>query len=176
MKPLAKAGNAYAIYNMRALAFRNVIHVTSLLLACLAIIVGIVGALWPNVFDPCPPTLPGLACPSGTHRTGVDIFLVELFGLIGAALVGAVAVRRMRGPSNQYALPMAALLLKLPTGALTAFLGVLVIRGGFLGTAIASSSYSLQVLLAYALIFGAAQQLFTGVVDRQVTTFSTPFG
>src|SRR5262249_22734531 len=74
MNPVAKAGSAYAINTLRVLNFRRVLQGATLALACLAIIVGIVSALWPNVFNPCPPALPSApTCPSGrSHITGVD--------------------------------------------------------------------------------------------------------
>ena len=55
--------------------------------------------------------------------------------------------------------------MKLPAGALTAVLGLMLMRGGFIPglTALDNSPQ----ILAWAVIFGAAQQLFTGLVDRQ---------
>jgi hypothetical protein len=63
---------------------------------------------------------------------------------------------------------MASLAVKLPTGALTAVGGLLLIRAGILGPAVASSATA-QVV-AYALLFGASQQTFTRLIDRQAQT------
>ena len=60
---------------------------------------------------------------------------------------------------------MASLLLKLPTGALTALAGILMIRAGIVGPALTAAGNT--HLAAYALLFGASQQGFTGLVDRQ---------
>ena len=60
---------------------------------------------------------------------------------------------------------MALALLKLPTGALTAVLGLLLMRGQFVPGLSALDS-SAQVL-AWGIVFGYAQQLFTGLVDTQ---------
>ena len=60
---------------------------------------------------------------------------------------------------------MALVALKLPTGALTALLGLLLINGGFIpGLSALDSSGQ---ILASALVFGAAQQLVTGLVDKK---------
>ncbi len=59
-------------------------------------------------------------------------------------------------------------MLKLPTGALTAVLGLLLMRGQFIPglTALDSSAQ----ILAWALVFGYGQQLFTRLVDQQAHT------
>jgi hypothetical protein len=62
-------------------------------------------------------------------------------------------------------LPVSLAALKLPTGAITAFLGLLLIRGEFI-PGLTALDTSAQVL-AWALIFGYAQQLFTRLVDQQ---------
>jgi hypothetical protein len=90
---------------------------------------------------------------------------VMLVGLAGAAVTGAAALRRMRGTSTPYAVPMTLLVLKLPTGALTAFLGLILLQGEFVpGLSALDSSGQ---ILAWALVFGAAQQLVTGLVDKK---------
>jgi hypothetical protein len=57
---------------------------------------------------------------------------------------------------------------KLPTGALTALLVLLLMRGGFVPglTALDTSAR----ILAWALVFGYAQQQFTRLVDQQAHT------
>ena len=65
-------------------------------------------------------------------------------------------------------LPVALAVLKLPTGAITAFLGLLLMRGQFV-PGLSALDTSAQIL-AWALVFGYAQQLFTRLVDRQGQT------
>jgi hypothetical protein len=94
-----------------------------------------------------------------------DVPLVELVGLIAAAVAAAVALRGMRGTSTPYSLPTALAVLKLPTGALTAVLGILLMRGAFVpGLSALDSSGQ---ILAWAIVFGAAQQLVTRLVDQK---------
>jgi hypothetical protein len=94
-----------------------------------------------------------------------DIMVVELIGLTAAAIAAAAAIRGIRGSSERLGVPVALGLLKLPTGAITAFLGLLLMRGQFV-PGLSALDTSAQIL-AWALVFGYAQQLFTRLVDRQ---------
>jgi hypothetical protein len=60
----------------------------------------------------------------GTAKRG-DLIIVELVGLTAAAIATAAAISRIKGSSERYGLPVALAALKLPTGAITAFLGLL---------------------------------------------------
>jgi hypothetical protein len=79
-----------------------------------------------------------------------------------------VGLRKVRGSADPYSIPVALALLKLPTGALTAFLGLLLIKAGFVPGLSALDS-SAQIV-AWAIVFGYAQELFTSLVDRQALT------
>ena len=96
-----------------------------------------------------------------------DIIVVELIGLTAAAVAAAAAIRGIRGSSERLGVPIALVLLKLPTGAITAFLGLLLMRGQFV-PGLSALDTSAQIL-AWALV-GYAQQLFTRLVDRQGQT------
>jgi hypothetical protein len=86
-------------------------------------------------------------------------------GLISAAVAAAYSLRSIRGTSTPYSLPVALAVLKLPTGALTALLALLLMRGEFIpGLSALDSSGQ---IIAWAIIFGYAQQLLTGFIDRQ---------
>jgi hypothetical protein len=100
--------------------------------------------------------------------SGWDVAVVELVGLVAAAIAAAAAVRNVQGTSTPYSLPLALALLKLPTGALTALLGLLLMRGGFV-PGLSALDTSAQIV-AWALVFGYAQQLFTRLVDSQAQT------
>lgn len=97
-----------------------------------------------------------------------DVSLVEVVGLVAAALAGAFSLRGVRGTSTPYSLPIALAGLKLATGALTAFLGLMLMRGAFVPGLSALDS-SAQIL-SWAIVFGYAQQLFTRLVDQQAQT------
>jgi hypothetical protein len=100
--------------------------------------------------------------------TPYDLLVVELIGLTAAAVAAAAAIGSIRGSSERHGLPVAMAALKLPTGAITAFLGLLLIRGQFV-PGLSALDTSAQIL-AWALAFGYAQQLFTRLVDQQGQT------
>jgi hypothetical protein len=154
--------------HVRVRSFRNLLFGTTVVLTAFVIIVGVIGSLAPGAFAVCGTvTTKGVTavCPTGSaHPSGGDVFLVELLGLLAAAITGAIAIRKLSGTSTPYAVPLASLIVKLPIGALTALGGLLLIRAGF-GPAITSLDQA--QIIAYALVFGAAQQLFMQFVDKQ---------
>jgi hypothetical protein len=96
------------------------------------------------------------------------VLLIELLGMVGAALAAAFALRNIRGTSTPYEVPVALALLKVPAGALTAFVGLMFVRAAFVPGLTALDSQN--QILGYAILFGYAQQLITGLVDKQGQT------
>ena len=83
-------------------------------------------------------------------------------------MMAAAALRRIRGTSTPYGVPFAVAVLKLPSGALTATLGLLLMRADFLPGLSALDSPA--QILGWAIIFGYAQQPFTRLVDQRAQT------
>ena len=192
------ASSAALREHVRLGSFRNVVVITAMLMALLAIGVAITGffrpTLIPMCFAPqeagevtvvCPthqsePFVPtGQPGPPGVQVRDIDdvvqatakpqdLIVVELVGLTAAAVATAAAIRRIKGSSERYGLPVSLAALKLPTGAITAFLGLLLMRGQFV-PGLSALDTSAQIL-AWALVFGYAQQLFTRLVDQQGQT------
>jgi hypothetical protein len=186
--------------NVRLRSFRNVVVVTTVLLAVLAVGVAVTGFLSPTLVPLCfAPEESGKAvvvCPTGQSdpftrsQAGLpaqegakvrdtdevvadtakrqDLMVVELVGLTAAAIAAAAAIRNIKGSSERYGLPVALAALKLPTGAITAFLGLLLMRGQFVPGLNALDTTA--QILAWALVFGFAQELFTRLVDQQGQT------
>jgi hypothetical protein len=163
----------------QARSFRNILLATTVTLTLFAAGFALLGALSPTAISLCaPPARPLLAaapsppdatCPTArSDPARADIILTELLGVFGASVIGAAAIRKMRGTSTPYAIPLASLLVKIPTGALTATAGLLLLRAGILGPAVAASAT--PQVLAYALTFGAAQQTVTKLIDQQAQT------
>ena len=177
---------------LRVASFFSVLVGTTIVLAVVALAVGAFGALWPHALPLCfVPESGGeykVVCPiNETHvsengapaaqpegdldegfaatRTTADIAVVEFAGLIAAALAAATVLRGLRGTSTPYRVPLALALLKLPAGALTAVVGLLLMRGGFV-PGLSALDTSAQII-AWAVLFGYAQQLLTQLVDRQ---------
>ncbi|MFG2197162.1 hypothetical protein [Streptomyces sp. NPDC048639] len=94
-----------------------------------------------------------------------DYLVVEIAGCVAATISSAASLRRIRGTALPYNVPLVLAALKLPTGALTAVLGLLLMRGGFVPGL--SALDSTAQIIAWAIIFGYSQQLFTKFVDSQ---------
>ena len=186
--------------NIRVRSFRNVVVLTTVLMALLAIGVALMGYRSPTWLPLCfAPEEAGKAvvvCPTGQSepftpsQAGLtvqgdapvrdiddvvaetakpqDLMVVELVGLTAAAVAAAAAIRNIKGSSERYGLPLALATLKLPTGAVTAFLGLLLMRGQFVPGLNALDTTA--QILAWALVFGFAQELFTHFVDQQGQT------
>jgi hypothetical protein len=168
----------------RLRSFRNLLFGAIVTLFALAILLAILSAAHPEWLPLCflPEDKMKFVCPLqevhvahpatadidvlvGQTAKPRDVLVIELVGLVAATLAGAVALRGMRGTSTPYAVPVALIVLKLPAGALTAVLGLLFIRGGFVPGLSALDS-SAQII-AWAIIFGYAQQVFTRLIDTQ---------
>jgi hypothetical protein len=181
----------------RLRGFRNIVLTTTAGLMLLVVAMCVVGAWKPDAiplcFGPEPTTATGqpaapvqgpvgVACPSeeapptpGTQPRRLpapgDVTLVALLGLMGGGLSGALAIRHLQGSSTPYDVPVALSLLKLPSGALLALVGLLFVRGGFVPGL--SQLDSQPQILAYAFLFGSAQQLVTRLIDRQAQDILT---
>jgi len=169
--------------HVRVRDFRNVLLVTALLIAVLVAGVTVVAALRPTAIPLCfEPTVTAsraaantaagqllMACPTGEslgrQPTGGDVFVVGLLGLLGGALAAAFSIRNIRGTSTPYAIPISLALLKVPSGALTAIAGLLLLSGEFV-PGLAELDTQNQIL-AYALVLGYAQQIATHLVDQR---------
>jgi hypothetical protein len=152
---------------IRVRSFRNVILGTAWILFLVAVGVAILGLVRPDALPLCFKPGRTQVCPVGSQASSIDLFLVEVVGLVAASLAAAYSLRDTRGTSTPYSLPAALALLKLPSGALTAVLGLLLMRGEFVPGLSALDS-SAQII-SWAVVFGYAQQLFTGMVDKQAT-------
>jgi hypothetical protein len=104
-------------------------------------------------------------CPSGDQQqpTPGDILIIAGLGAVGGGFGALLAVRNLRGSSTPYGVPMALAVLKVPSGALTAVIGMLLLAGGFVPGL--SNLDSQRQILAYALVFGYAQQIITRLAD-----------
>jgi hypothetical protein len=165
----------------RVRVFRNTVVLATVVLT-LVMIAFVSFAAWkphllPLCFQPAIPTPSGgaqtadvLVCPSGiTARPApVDALIVTLFGAMGGAISAVLAIRNVRGTSTPYAVPLALVALKVATGAAAAVLGLLLLRGEFV-PGFAQLETPGQIL-AYAFVFGFAQQLFTRLIDFQART------
>ncbi|MCX3289140.1 hypothetical protein OR263_20915 [Streptomyces sp. NEAU-H22] len=165
----------------RVRSLRNILWAATVLVILGVINLALYGWLSPSSLSLCFSPQGGsggtvtVVCPTAEHHNqradtdpsrlagATDILTVEIAGLAGAALTVIASLRRIRGTDAPYMLPLASAVLKLPTGALSAFLGLLLIRGAFVPGL--SDLDSRAQVLAWAAAFGAAQHLVTRLVD-----------
>ncbi|MGW2640087.1 hypothetical protein [Streptomyces sp. NPDC001348] len=114
--------------------------------------------------DPAPSST-DLDVSFGQVATRGDYIAVETVGLVAASLASASSLRKIRGTSTPYPIPVALAALKLPAGALTAVGGLLLMRGGFV-PGLSALDTSAQII-AWAIVFGYSQELFTKFVDQR---------
>ncbi|MEU5166071.1 hypothetical protein [Streptomyces mutomycini] len=190
---VAVARQAHMREKLRVRNFIYVVYGMAAALSVLVVLVGVFGVLAPDTVPLCfRPQGVGIVCPTGSDpsrqsQEGADTDelqaavaspwdypVVEFVGILSAAVAAAASLRRIKGTSTPYNVPVALALLKLPTGALTAVLGLLLMRGEFVPGLQALNS-SAQII-AWAIIFGYAQQLFTKFVDTQGQTVLNSVG
>lgn len=174
---------------IRLRTFRNLLLGGILVFVLIALGLGVLGSISPTTIPLCfTPEAEGrvtVVCPRAELPVGPvsrgsdldpdpaiartatrgDVWLVELLGALGAALAGAAALRSLGSNSTPYAVPVTLALFKLPTGAVTAVVGLLLMRADFVPGLSALDS-SAQIL-GWAVIFGIAQQLVTQFADSQ---------
>jgi hypothetical protein len=93
---------------------------------------------------------------------------VAALGALGGALAATLSIRNLKGTSTPYDVPVALAFLKVPLGAMTALLALIAIQGDFVpGLSVLDSQGQ---ILAYALVFGFAQQAFSRLLDQRAQT------
>jgi hypothetical protein len=156
----------------RLRSFRNIVLVLAMFITVLVGITMVAVYAKPSILPLCFPASGGdptstlLNCPSGenvTSESSGDILVVAMLGLLGGALAATLSIRNLRGTSSPYDVPVALAFLKVPLGAFTAILGLVAIQGEFIPGLSALDSQ--QQILAYALLLGFAQQVFTHSLD-----------
>jgi hypothetical protein len=155
----------------RLRSFRNIVLVavglTTLVIAVTILLVwnnpSVVSMCFPNADD-----AKLLSCPSAAKATApqrADILVVALAGLVGGVFGAVVNIRNLRGTSASYDVPVALAVLKLPLGALTAIVGIVLVHGAFIPGL--TNLDTQDQIIAYALLFGVAQQAFSRLLDQK---------
>ena len=192
LEALDAAREAGLTEKLRAFNFAIIVRRVSYLLALVAIIVAIVPMFWAKAVPLCfnPETAPPrptpeqfflVVCPTRESSSPVpraqlasvtdrvvsrkDYITVELVGIVAASIAAASALRKIKRNATPFDISVALAMLKVPSGALTAVLGLLFLRGAFVPGFSALDS-SAQII-AWALIFGYSQELFTRFVDAR---------
>ena len=119
-------------------------------------LVGVVLLIVATALGPIDLNSPGLSGIPGGWATPL---LIALFGAIGAFVSSIPALSQMRGTRNPFSLPLYQLLLKLTTGPLFAFFGIIMLQSGVITEL--NPAGTLLELIVWAAIFGSTQQAVT---------------
>jgi hypothetical protein len=159
--------------------FRNILLCAAIVISLLLSVAVVLIAINPTWVPLCFPAVDvnptvvnsdvPLNCPTASHTSepsSADVIVVGLIGLLGGALATSIAIRNIsRASPISYDVPVALAWLKVPLGAFVAILGIVAVRGGFVPGL--SRLDSQEQILAYALLFGFAQQLLTRSLDSK---------
>lgn len=148
--------------------FRNLLIATAAALTLLLLTLAIVHAVNTHFVSVCASSTPGQGvdlCPDGTMTSRrADLFEVEFVGAIAGLLAALVTLARSSHTPSPYSIPSAQVVFKAAAGAATALVGVLLLQGG---TLVGLSKQPGSSVLAYAALFGFAQQILTRLVDEK---------
>jgi hypothetical protein len=97
--------------------------------------------------------------------------LVALFGAVGALIIAVPPLARAAGTWNPFSLPFYQLLLKLVLGPVFAIVGVMLLQSKLIPNI--KFPTDLPDLLTWGILFGAAQQTVTRVVDRRAADLTS---
>jgi hypothetical protein len=112
------------------------------------------------------PTASQTACPHGSGPVSGDVLMIELLGALGGLLSAVFFLKGLQAVRGPYGLPLAQGILKVPTGAAVALVGIWVLQRGVLGLLTPQSG---DKIIAYAVLFGFAQQALTSALDTRAT-------
>jgi hypothetical protein len=149
----------------RLRGFRNAVLGSALVLGVAIVGLLLYSALHPDAVPICfSPSEGETVCASGSAARGRDLGIIATMGTLGGLLSAILSIKNMEGSPVAYDVPTALAALKLPVGALTALGGLLMIQAHFVPGL--SDLDSQGQILAYAFVFGVAQQLVVGMIDK----------
>jgi hypothetical protein len=150
----------------RLRSFRNAVLASAFILGLSLLAFGAYAWHNPDAMPICFNVSGTDTCASGgTSPASGDVAIVAFVGALGGLLSAIVSIRNMQGTSIAYDVPAALATLKLPVGALAAVGGLLLVGAEFVPGL--SDLDSQEQILAYAFVFGVAQQLVVGLIDKQ---------
>jgi hypothetical protein len=151
--------------SFRLRSFRNVLLIATLMVWLFAIGLAALGAAAPNLLPLCFTDEGVTSCPIGAHVSPADTIIIELVGAAGATVGTLLDLRRTRATPSPYGIPLTLATIKIPTGAILAVGGLLLLRGGFV-PGVGEFSSTSEVLGA-AGVLGYLQRLVTRPIETQ---------
>jgi hypothetical protein len=142
--------------------YRNWLLITGVVLLLGLVIVAVVHGFHSNFFKICQASKPRKgSCIS------VDIAEIEAAGALGGLVAAVFALRRLDAYGGPYALPLWQALLRVPSGAAGAVLGIFVMQAGILTSLKAQPD---NKLIPYALFFGYAPDFMLRLLDQKANS------
>jgi hypothetical protein len=155
---------------VEARGLRNVLLTASAASCFVVVTLGFAHVFDPKIVELCVHVAAGKnACPLGGSRHPLDVFTIELAGMLGGLLSIVIPLATGERIKTPYRVFNQQLILKLVVGAASALGGVILIVGGVIDTIKLSST---TAILGYAIVLGFAQQIVTGAVDRRADSLA----
>jgi hypothetical protein len=151
--------------HVRVRSFRNTIYFASCVTALAVASLVLVGYLAPGAIPMCNTAATRCIVAGSTVPAWNHVLVAAVIGAAAGILAGVTSLGRLRGSSVPYSLAFALGLFKGPCGALSAILGVLLIRAGLPGGDLGTNTTA--GLVGWVVVFGASQQLVTRLADQK---------
>jgi hypothetical protein len=160
-----EATDVSSALQVAARTLRNALLLASVVLAVILLGLGFVHLYDHSLLSVCAmPSHGSEICPTGSSASGLDVFVVELAGMLGGAISVVIPIATGERIKTPYRVFNHQLALKVLAGAATGFAGVVLIESSFVtGFEIANGT----AIIGYAIFFGASQQALTALIDRQ---------
>ncbi len=142
--------------------WRNALVWGGLSVTALTVLVALIHAVVPSFLD----------LGANGSESGVAPWAVELVGAVGGALAAVFALNRFSGFTDPYGLPTAQALLRIPTAAATSLFAVVLMQTSALGALKPQTEDT--TVLAFAFVFGYAQEPLLRMIDRQAGKVLNP--
>jgi len=150
----------------QARGLRNALVVASVATAIVLVALGLAHVIHKNIIDVCPHE--GV-CPSGKTPHSLDVFVIELAGMLGGLLSIVIPLATGERIKTPYGVFFQQLIFKMLAGAATAVGGLLLIESGVIETIKLQTT---TAILGYAVVLGFAQQIATGAIDRTANSLA----
>ena len=158
------AMDASSSLQIEARTLRNALLVASGALLAVLLLLGFMHIFNSCIFKICTTVNDHTVCPGGGSAHSVDVFTVELAGMLGGLLSAVIPLATGERIKTPYRVFNHQMLLKILAGAATALAGVLLVQSHVISQIKFGSS---ATLLGYAVFFGFSQQVLTGLIDKR---------
>jgi hypothetical protein len=155
---------------IEARVLRNTLLITSATLFSILVALGLAHMFDTSILSVCSEVKKGeTLCPAGNSSQPLDVFAIELAGMLGGALSMVIPIATGERIKTPFRVFNHQLLLKIFAGAATGFAGVVLVQSGLISELNVTSE---SAIIGYAIFFGFSQQALTGVIDRHASSLA----